>query len=152
MLRHASLIPLSHEHQHALALCVEVRRAMAGDASKSAVSAIAQRISDQFDSEICGHFDSEERVLFPQLSALPETSALVGELMGEHRRLTALVDRLRTAPAAELVLEFAEMLSGHVRKEENILFQETQRLLSPEQLSTLGQELAAAQRPPSCKR
>jgi hemerythrin-like domain-containing protein len=66
--------------------------------------------------------------------------------------LTALVDRLRIAPAAELVLEFAEMLSGHVRKEENILFQETQRLLSPERLSTLGQELAAAQRPPSCKR
>jgi hemerythrin-like domain-containing protein len=135
MLRDPSLIPLSHEHQHALALCVLIDRST-GDADTQ-----ARMIVDQYDAEMKSHFEAEERVLFPAAAALPETRDLSEELVSEHRRLQAMVDALRGRADAATIAEFTATLRQHVRKEEGVLFEELQRLLPREQLDDIGKLL-----------
>src|SRR5690348_8540597 len=86
MLRDKNLIPLSRQHQHALALCVCLDRAVqAGEVDAEAWQAQIQHI---FEQEIGTHFDAEERELFPAAAASrPELRSLIEELLDEHKAL-----------------------------------------------------------------
>ena len=143
MLRDKNLIPLSHQHQHALALCVRIDRAVqAGDLDMLAWQAEIQQI---FVGEVQNHFYAEERELFPVALRFPELGQLVDELLTEHARLReyfALATE-RTMDPAKLH-DFARKLSAHIRKEEREVFEVLQRLLAPEELATLGTALANA--------
>jgi hemerythrin-like domain-containing protein len=140
MLRDPRLIPLSHDHQHALALCVLVERALAGGESPVVADAQARRIVEAFDLEIRDHFDFEERVLFPALAAVPQVRGLVAELKTEHQALAAMVEELCSASGRPVIRKFCPMLREHVRKEEQLLFEEAQRALSREELDRIGRE------------
>ena len=64
MLRDKSLIPLSHQHQHALALCVRLERSLqAGAADLDAWQAEVARI---FADEITYHFRGGRKSAFPR--------------------------------------------------------------------------------------
>lgn len=143
MLRDKNLIPLSHQHQHALALCVRIDRAVqAGDLDMLAWQAEIQQI---FVVEIHNHFDAEERELFPVALRFAELGPLVDELLREHTLLRdyfALATE-RTMDPAKLH-DFARKLSAHIRKEERELFETLQRLLAPEELASVGTALASA--------
>jgi hemerythrin-like domain-containing protein len=143
MLRHASLIPLSHQHQHALALCVQIDRALAAGMESTALAGLVEKVVTQFDSDMRKHFAIEETVLFPRLSACDALRLLVIELLAEHRTMEALRDRLGQAPYGDRLTEFSRLLRLHIRKEEGMLFEQAQRLLSPEQLTELGELLAS---------
>ena len=136
MLRDPSLIPLSHQHQHGLALCVVVDRSLAADRGAENVASLARRCIDSYDIELTNHFEIEERFLFPA-HPLPLTK----ELAAEHRQLEALIARLREAPSAETLSEFTALLRRHIRREENELFERVQRELSRETLEALGAEI-----------
>lgn len=143
MLRDKNLIPLSHQHQHALALCVRIDRAVAaGGADVEAFEAEVEQIVRQ---EIAIHFAAEEKELFPAAERFPELAGLVGELRAEHG---ALRDLFARAAARELdsegLRELAETLSAHIRKEERQLFEEVQTLMSAAELAALGERLNVA--------
>jgi len=137
MLRDPSLIPLSHQHQHGLALCVLTRRSMAADSSPDNLAKLARKVIDRYEVELVNHFEIEEQVLFPACGALP----LVDQLVAEHRALEALAARLRIEPSAALLEEFCELLSVHIRREESDLFEQAQRILPRNVLETLGREI-----------
>jgi hemerythrin-like domain-containing protein len=137
MLRDPSLIPLSRHHQHGLALCVLTRRALAADSSPENVAAQAQRVVDQYEVELLNHFEVEEQVLFPACGPMP----LIDRLLAEHRRIEALVARLRSEPSAALLEEFCVLLSTHIRCEENELFEQIQRDLPREVMDEAGREI-----------
>ncbi len=143
MLRDKNLIPLSHQHQHALALCVRIDRAVqAGDLDMLAWQAEIQQL---FVAEIHNHFEAEERELFPVALRFAELGQLVNELLTEHALLRdyfALATE-RTMDPAKLH-DFAKKLSAHIRKEERELFETLQRLLAPEELESMGAALANA--------
>lgn len=138
MLRDKSLIPLSHQHHNGLALGVLVRRALAEDAGPENVERQARRIVERYEIELTNHFAIEEEVLFPACPA-----ALVSPLIEEHRRMEALVEKLRTEPSLAAVEEFLELLRGHIRREEDELFERIQRELPRETLDRLGGEIDA---------
>ena len=146
MLRDASLIPLSRQHQHALALCVQIERALKNDrALKSdAIDLAAWQIeADQnYEHEIGGHFDAEEQVLFPAARRFPELGPLVDELTHEHEVLREHFGRakIQAMDRAELAA-FANQLSSHIRKEERQLFESLQKLMAKEELAALGKAL-----------
>ncbi len=133
MLRDPALVPLSHQHHHALALCVMI------DRSTEDIETKARMIVNHFDSEMQLHFEVEERVLFPSAANIPETCDIAEELTAEHRRMTTLVNILRQAGDMAAIAEFTDLLRRHVRKEENFLFEEMQRTLSREHLDNIGQ-------------
>ncbi len=67
MLRDRALIPLSHQHQHALALCLLTERALAAAYTHGILRDQARNIVKHFDDEMRKHFDVEEEALFPAL-------------------------------------------------------------------------------------
>jgi hemerythrin-like domain-containing protein len=140
MLRDKNLIPLSHQHQHALALCVRIDRAVhAGDLDMLAWQAEIQQI---FAGEIQLHFAAEEESIFPAALRFPELGHLVDELLNEHAHLRdyfALATERTMDPAR--LHDFAQHLSQHIRKEERQLFETMQRLLSTNELREIGASL-----------
>lgn len=143
MLRDKSLIPLSRQHQHALALCVRIDRA--SPISDADLRSWQEEITQQFETEIKFHFAAEERVLFPIARSFQNLSALADELQGEHVTLRKSFSEAgaRKMTAWELSA-FAERLSRHIRKEERQLFERMQELVKPEELAALGVQLEDA--------
>ncbi len=144
MKRHASLIPLSHDHHHALSEARRLRRAAEGDtaARRAAVASFLRFFSD----ETARHFREEEERLFPALVDAPDPAEeLVVQALLDHQRLRVLVARLDGDLAAgdasaELMRELAELLENHIRLEERRLFPLAQEAV-PEALDKL--DLAA---------
>ena len=140
MRRDPALIPLSHQHQHALALCVRIERAL--QSGKADLSHWQDEVARLFASEIRYHFESEEKVLFPAAARQPALSALVDELLAEHKALRKYAhDAAAGKMKAKNLQAFATALSGHVRKEERILFEKLQQVLPPAELRRLGEAL-----------
>ena len=143
MLRDRNLIPLSHQHQRALALCVRIDRASPiGEADLSAWQA---EIAQLFQGEIRVHFAAEDNILFPAARRFPELNPLVEELLLDHFMLreSFAEAEARTMSASD-VSAFAQGMSGHIRKEERQLFERMQELMNQEELALLGQNLDQA--------
>jgi hemerythrin-like domain-containing protein len=143
MLRDISLIPLSRQHQHALALCVRIDRASPiGDADLAAWQA---EIALHFETEIRVHFAAEELALFPAARKFPELNPLVEELLFDHFMLREFFAKAEahTMSATDLPA-FALLMSTHIRKEERQLFERMQELMNQEELALLGQSLEVA--------
>jgi hypothetical protein len=146
VLRDKNLIPLSHQHQHALALCARIDRGT--HSPDICLEPWLAEIQFIFDQEIRIHFAAEEKVLFPAAEAFADLRALAAELRQDHETLRAFFSRAAARTLDQPGLrEFAATLSRHIRKEERQLFEGMQRL-SPAQLvelgARLGHELAAA--------
>jgi len=143
MLRDPSLIPLSRQHQHALALCVRIERALQCRAVDLGAWQLEMR--QLYTDEARFHFAAEEEVLFPTARRFPELVALVEGLNSEHERLREFFGRAEQGVMNQGELEtFAKLLSGHIRKEEQQLFEVIQMRMEPEALKSLGDELARA--------
>jgi hemerythrin-like domain-containing protein len=92
-------------------------------------------------TDLAAHFQAEEEVLFPAMREFSEVSALLNELLSEHRELEALANRLSALKAKELVGalgEFADLLESHIRKEERGLFPLYERLVNEETAAEIG--------------
>jgi hemerythrin-like domain-containing protein len=137
MLRDRALVPLSRQHQHALALCVRIDRAP--PMAETDLEFWQAEITAHFRQEIRIHFAAEELVLFPAARKFNELASLVEELSSEH---TLLRKDFAQAEARSLsmegVLAFAQRLSAHIRKEDRQLFERMQDLMSAEEIAVLG--------------
>jgi len=137
MLRDKNLIPLSHQHQHALAMCVRLDRALArGDAD---LNAWQDEMVSIWKAEICFHFQAEEKILFPAAETYALLKALVKRLLSEHATLRDFFSQaqMRRLQAADLKI-FAETLSQHIRTEERQLFEQCQRQMSADEMARTG--------------
>jgi hemerythrin-like domain-containing protein len=143
MLRDKNLIPLSRQHQHALALCVRIDRAVqSGEVDAEAWQDEIQQIVEQ---EIAIHFAAEEKEVFPAAARFTPLRDLVEELRAEHTVLRSLFGRATTRNLQPQELKsFAEKLAQHIRKEERQLFEEMQKLMEPQELAALGAALDEA--------
>ena len=143
MLRDKSLIPLSHQHQRALALCVRIDRAQPIPASD--IEAWQVEIGDFFEQEIRIHFSAEEQVLFPATRRFPELVSLVDDLIADHAALRNSFSQAKDRRmSAEALPAFAEHLSTHIRTEERQLFERLQKLMTTAELADLGTKLEIA--------
>jgi len=143
MLRDKNLVPLSHQHQHALALCVRLDRALqAGDVDLEAWQAEIQQI---FDLEISVHFAAEEKALFPVAARFPELHDTVQELVSEHSVLREFfAQSAGRSLDPEALQSLVEKLAQHIRKEERQLFEGMQKVMSEKEMANLGAALEAA--------
>ena len=143
MLRDKNLIPLSHQHQHALALCVRIERA--SPIPDPDLNAWQDEISQLYRAEITIHFAAEEKIVFPLARRFQGLPALVGELFAEHATLRGAFERAEghSFSSGDL-LNLSRQLSAHIRKEERQLFEQLQQLVSAEELNRVGHELAEA--------
>ena len=125
MKRHPALVPLSHDHHHAL---VHARRL------QNEGTAAARDFLRFFASETTRHFREEEELVFPLLYAdEPESLRVV---LLQHQQLRALVRRLRDGE--DVTAELGVLLEEHIRLEERDLFELIQRVVPEEQLAAIG--------------
>ncbi len=140
MLRDRNLIPLSRQHQHALALCVRLERGLnSGAPTAQQLAAWQAEIEQIFRDEIRSHFEAEEKLLFPAARRQADLRILVDELLAEHVRLRALTQQAAARSLeAEGLQRFAETLSAHIRKEERQLFESCQAQVPAAEMERLG--------------
>jgi hemerythrin-like domain-containing protein len=143
MLRDRNLIPLSRQHQRALALCVRIDRA--SPISDTELAAWQGEIAQHFQTEIRIHFAAEEQVLFPAVRRFPELNLLVEQLLFDHFLLRESFAKAEAHQMSTTDLSaFAQRMSTHIRKEERQLFERMQELMNQEELAGLGQDLDQA--------
>lgn len=131
MKRHQALIPLTHDHHHALAQVRQLRT--------SAAALPEQRLRKAnefiafFEADTLAHFREEEEVVFPLVVGEREAEAPLTRLMMDHLRIHSLVrvltDELRSgSPTTETMTGIAEILEAHIRFEEKTFFPLVERL------------------------
>lgn len=145
MLRDKSLVPLSRQHQHALALCVRIDRG--SPLPEADVRAWQAEMAHHFRTEIRIHFDAEEQLVFPAAKKFQELQSLGEELLNEHSWLRRQFDgaEAQSLSSGEIT-EFGRKLSEHIRKEERQLFERLRQLMRPEELAEIGAHLDQALR------
>jgi hemerythrin-like domain-containing protein len=124
--RHDALIPLTHDHHHALVQASAL--IAASEADEPARVETARTFHDFYRRETLLHFHEEEEILFPRLlesvDSVPQ--ALINVLV-DHVRIHGMVIRLKTAieqgdVGTDQLKELGERLRAHIRLEERELF------------------------------
>lgn len=144
--RDPSLIPLSHQHQHGLALTVFIDRGLKVEPTREKGLELAAKVTRAAEVELLGHFQVEEEILFPAVRPFLASGDLLDRLIAEHRVMEDLVRRIADATDEDripLLRRFGEVLHGHIRTEERQLFEEIQCQLDESQLVRIGQDIAA---------
>lgn len=125
MKRHESLIPLTHDHHHALAQARRLRLAAKQDDGERLRQ--AREFVDFFESDTLRHFREEEELVFPFVVDEVEAAPVLNRIMMEHLRIHAVVRALkweleRGSPGAATMSRLATLLEQHIRLEEKSLF------------------------------
>ena len=142
--RHDTLIPLSHQHQHALALAVIIRRRFGIEKGEPLWrQEQVEKIQKAWKAELKGHFEVEEGLLFPEMQRYLGKIKLVEELLRDHASLHGLVKLLESSSEFPLLDGFAALLESHVHKEERELFAEFEEKIPPDEARKLGKEIEA---------
>lgn len=143
MLRNKNLIPLSHQHQRALALCVRIDRA--SPIAEADLAAWQAEIAQIFQSEIRIHFAAEEQALFPAGRRYADLVLLTEELLSDHEWLRSQFARATTETMTTKAIQgLAARLSAHIRKEERQLFEQLQDRMSADEMASTGRALDQA--------
>ena len=146
MPRHPSLVPLSHDHHHGLALALRCRKQALGRLKPLGTQGLkerAQELKEFFGGSLVPHFSAEEDELFPFMrSAIPESEPLIGELLSEHGQLREWVGRLDDEKhLAKVLFEAADLLERHIRREERELFPLFEARAAPGDAESVGKKI-----------
>lgn len=140
--RSDALIPLTHDHHHALAQARRLR-----DASE--IESVTERrsLANDFVNFYFGrairHFHEEEELFFAPLIDEPKARDLVVRAVSDHLRMHALVRAVKRqlsegeADPATLVA-ISDLLNEHVRFEEQELFPLVEELVPEDDLRDLA--------------
>ena len=146
MKRHDALIPLTHDHHHALAQARRLHMSSEGDPERWVEAARA--FLEFYKKDTLAHFHEEEEEIFPLVVDEPEVERPLTRVLLEHLRIHRSVHKLqdevdRGSPSAKTMAEISTLLQDHIRFEEKTLFPLVERL-APTGLGTV--ELAARNR------
>jgi iron-sulfur cluster repair protein YtfE (RIC family) len=157
-----ALVPLTHDHHHALVAARRLDKAAAGDRAER--RAAAEAFLRFFEGDTIAHFREEEELLFPLLvEAAGGVPEVLRRVLLEHAEIHGAVLRLRhvagagpeqagtrpgegaaspgeggDATEAAVMQDVARRLEAHVHLEERQLFPEIERAVPAEALGALG--------------
>jgi iron-sulfur cluster repair protein YtfE (RIC family) len=145
-MRHPSLVPLSHDHHHGLALALRCRKQALGQLQPMGAAGLRERakeVVDFYQSNLMVHFRAEEEALFPLIrTAMPASAALLDQLLVEHAEMRQAIARLDGVNGlAKLIFDLGDLLERHIRKEERELFPLFEAQVDPLQAETVGVEV-----------
>jgi hemerythrin-like domain-containing protein len=124
--RHIALQPLSREHHFGLLLCWKIRTGFSKGVAADRIKAYADWF---YSNHLVPHFEMEEAHIFPVLGNEHE---LVQQALNEHKRLHSLFHAQEDSQ--NVLSDIEEELEKHIRFEERVLFNEIQKVATPEQL------------------
>jgi hemerythrin-like domain-containing protein len=141
--RRDALIPLTHDHHHAL---VRARAliSVASESDDAARTHAAESFIRFYRNDTLLHFHEEEEVLFPKLlEYVEEVPEELARVLIDHVRIHGMVARLQErlpsgAPDGRSLRELGELLRAHVRLEENQLFPLIERVVPERDLQDVS--------------
>ena len=144
--RHESLIPLSHDHHHGLALALRCRKQALGQIRPIGAEGLRERAAEFVEfyrNSLAAHFRAEEEALFPLIrSTVDGCDATLDALLGDHKQIRQAIPRLEAgAGLAKLIFDLGDLLERHIRKEERELFPLFEQHVSPDQASAIGPKI-----------
>jgi iron-sulfur cluster repair protein YtfE (RIC family) len=147
-MRHPSLVPLSHDHHHGLALALRCRKQALGRLKPMGAAGLGERSKEFLEfyhRNLVPHFRAEEEVLFPLVRlAVPQSAAMIDELTGQHDEIRRAVPQLEAGVGlAKLIFDLGDLLERHIRKEERELFALFERHVTKSQAESVADELKA---------
>ncbi len=140
--RHDALIPLTHDHHHALAQARRLRDvAQLEDVTER--RNLANDFVNFYFGRVIRHFHEEEELFFAPLIDEPRARELVLRAVADHLNLHALVRSVRrqlsVAEADPATLrKISDLLTEHVRWEERDLFPLVEELVDEDELRDLA--------------
>ncbi len=135
MKRDPRLRQLSRDHHHALALARRATLA-ATDRNPGRLEDTWDEVVRRFDDELVPHFEIEERLLLPAMSAVGE-GPLVERVLDDHLVIRDLVQPA-TVDLRKRSAEFGARLTEHVRFEERVLFPVAESKLTDKELEAIA--------------
>lgn len=141
--RQQALIPLTHDHHHALSQVRHLRLSAKGTAEELLQQ--AREFKEFFHDDTIEHFREEEEIVFPLGIGDPSAADLLGRVVVEHLEIHALVGRLSAEIGAGEVtqataLELAGKLEAHIRLEERELFPLLEEVVPADELASIDLE------------
>jgi hemerythrin-like domain-containing protein len=141
--RQQALIPLTHDHHHALSQVRHLRQSAKGTAE--ALLQQARDFDEFFRVDTIEHFREEEEIVFPLAIGDPRAAGLLGRVVVEHLEIHALVGSLSAEIEAGEVsestaLELAGKLEAHIRLEERELFPLLEEVVPADELASIDLE------------
>ncbi len=99
-MRHPSLLPLSHDHHHGLALALRCRKQALGQIKPMGAVGLKERADEVlsfFRNNLVAHFRAEEEILFPFMRAhVAGSEAMIDELVRQHKQLRQAMAQIET--------------------------------------------------------
>jgi hemerythrin-like domain-containing protein len=140
--RHETLIPLTHDHHHALAQARRLQET-AGLTDENERRNETNDFINFYFGRAVRHFHEEEELFFAPVVDEPEAKDLVLRAVSDHLRLHALVRTVKRQLTdgqsdPELLKQISDLLTEHVRFEEQQLFPLIEKLVPEEQLQDLA--------------
>ena len=147
--RHPSLVPLSHDHHHGLALALRCRKQALGQLKPIGVAGLAERAREIYKNNLARHVEAEEKLLFPAMRrAAPATAALVDALTQDHHHIRQLLPKLESkVDLAKSLFDLGDLLERHIRKEERELFRLFESQFDSADAEKIGKELTTFLKP-----
>lgn len=133
--RSKELAPLSREHHDGLLFSWKIKQ---GLANGTPLSTLVNYTRWFWSNHIKPHFNCEENVL---VKFLPKEDPLVQQMIREHLQIRSLVISLDKEPDANILQQLSEFLHNHIRFEERELFMHAEKVLTPEQLNEIYDDL-----------
>ncbi len=145
-MRHSSLVPLSHDHHHGLALALRCRKQSLGQIKPLGAEGLRERsveVAEFFAKELVPHFRAEEEVLFPLMkSAVPDSTRIVEQLLQEHEQIQAMVENLKGGHGlSKILFDLGDLLERHIRCEERQLFPLYEKRVAPQDADLAGERI-----------
>lgn len=146
MKRDPQLAPLSRDHNKGLMLALRIKRELP-EADEVALKRLYSDLLAFWAAGLLPHFRTENECLLARLVRhVPDDDELVRRTQRDHLCIEALVATMRDTSdleaRRETVRRFGETLREHIRWEEEVLFEETQRRLEKSEMKALGEDVS----------
>ena len=140
--RHETLIPLTHDHHHALAQARRLKDAAHLERDVERSNAANDFLNFYFGRAV-RHFHEEEELFFAPLIDDPRARDQVLRAVSDHLRLHAMArtvkrDLVKGQVDQGVLDEISQLLNEHVRFEEQELFPMVEELVPEDQLQDLA--------------
>lgn len=125
------LQPLSRDHHHGLLFCWKLRTGFSKNINIGRIKSYSDWF---FQNNLKKHFRLEEDFVFPVLGKDHE---LIKKAISEHKKLEDLFTAEIDIPDSLRLIE--EMLENHIRFEERVLFNEVEKVATPDQMNMINE-------------
>jgi hypothetical protein len=147
MKRDPALVRLSRDHNRGLVLSLYVERSLP-EADDAQLDRMQNEIVEFWQTALLPHFRAEcECVLARLVRHVSLDDDLIRRTEDDHLRLNSILQLLRDADDVAvrraLIAELGSVLKEHIRWEEGILFEATQRILAAGEMDSVGADIAA---------